>query len=460
MRYFIPIFLFLLIHSVFATDHSKYIKGPFNSPQDVTKECLTCHEQSAKEIMKTTHWTWETPPVEVPDHNGLQRLGKRTIFNNYCINVQSNWPRCTSCHVGFGWKDKSFDFNNEENVDCLICHADVKVYKKNPKGAGMPKKEVDLLQAAKSVAMPTRDNCGACHFYGGGGENVKHGDLEGILSDPTPEIDVHMGNGMLCQDCHVDEGHHFKGRGSSVSVWDKNRVYCEDCHGLAPHDNERINLHVRSVSCQTCHIPTYAKGKATKIWWDWSKAGKNIKPEEEFGRETFMKKKGEFHWGKDLQPEYVWYNGTMERYLLGDKLDPQTVLSLNTPRGSVYDNTAKIYPFKVMRGKQIYDSEFNYLIVPHLWGGYWKYFDWDRAAKEGMAVGDLPYSGHYDFIETKMYWKLNHEVVPKEKALRCIDCHGKNGRMNWEALGYDGDPVFRGDRKDMEKILQYKTEKK
>jgi hypothetical protein len=31
-------------------------------------------------------------------------------------------------------------------------------------------------------------------------------------------------------------------------------------------------------------------------------------------------------------------------------------------------------------------------------------------------------------------------VVPKEKALRCADCHGAKGRLDWKALGYAGDP--------------------
>jgi len=46
----------------------------------------------------------------------------------------------------------------------------------------------------------------------------------------------------------------------------------------------------------------------------------------------------------------------------------------------------------------------------------------------------------YGFIETVMYWRLNHGVVPGDKALGCLDCHGKHGRLPWEKLGYTGDP--------------------
>jgi hypothetical protein len=31
-------------------------------------------------------------------------------------------------------------------------------------------------------------------------------------------------------------------------------------------------------------------------------------------------------------------------------------------------------------------------------------------------------------------------VAPKAEALKCNDCHGKDGRMDWKALGYVGDP--------------------
>src|SRR3989304_6033750 len=45
-----------------------------------------------------------------------------------------------------------------------------------------------------------------------------------------------------------------------------------------------------------------------------------------------------------------------------------------------------------------------------------------------------------------MYWPLPHMVVPAEHALQCQDCHGENGRMDWEALGYYGDPMLWGGR--------------
>ncbi|RQV94600.1 MAG: tetrathionate reductase family octaheme c-type cytochrome, partial [Calditrichaeota bacterium] len=329
-------------------------------------------------------------------------------------------------------------------------HDQTGLYKKSPAGAGMPAEGVDLLAVAQNVGPSTRENCGVCHFYGGGGENVKHGDLDEELVDPTPEYDVHMGNGMTCQDCHTTENHNIKGRSMAIITDESNRVLCTDCHESNVHDNEKLNTHSEKIACQTCHIPVYAKAKPTKIYWDWSTSGSDKKaPKDKFGLATYSKEKGDFVWDVKIKPEYYWYNGNSERYLKGDKLNPEEVLFLNRPSGSHKDENSKIYPFKVMRGKQIYDTKNNYLIIPKLWGGYWKYFDWNKASEEGMKVAGLDYSGEYGWIDTEMYWKLNHMVSPKEDALKCTDCHGKSGerRMDWEKFGYKGDQMLKKYRK-------------
>ncbi len=103
-----------------AVSHKDLIKGPFKSGPDVTKKCLQCHEQAAHDVMKTTHWTWSSRQ-EVPGRGVIDR-GKKNTINNFCISVSSNWPRCTSCHTGYGWKDAGFDFTDRTRVDCLVCH--------------------------------------------------------------------------------------------------------------------------------------------------------------------------------------------------------------------------------------------------------------------------------------------------------------------------------------------------
>jgi octaheme c-type cytochrome (tetrathionate reductase family) len=427
----------------FGANHADRVKGPFTSGPEVTKACLTCHEKQAKDFMKTVHWTWETTQ-EVPG-KGKAAIGKKGSINNFCISIASNWPRCTSCHAGYGWKDATFSFSDPATVDCLVCHDTTGTYKKEQKSAGNPDPTVDLLKVAQSVGKPGRVNCGACHFFGGGGDHIKHGDLDSSMTNPKRAYDVHMGTdgaNLACQGCHQTQNHDIPGQAMSVSVGDGQRVECGGCHGAAPHKNDRLNKHTKTVACQTCHIPTFAKDEATKMWWDWSKAGdKERKPkEDENDMEDYAAIKGEFKWAKNVVPTYAWYNGKSERYLFGEKVDPAKIVYLTKPIGSIKDKNARIYPFKLMGGKQPYDSKNNYLVTPNTFGGYWKHMDWQKAITDGMSASGLPYSGSYGFVETKMFWRINHMVVPKEQALKCTDCHSKNGRLNWKELGYKGDP--------------------
>ena len=45
--------------------------------------------------------------------------------------------------------------------------------------------------------------------------------------------------------------------------------------------------------------------------------------------------------------------------------------------------------------------------------------------------------------------------LKKEEALQCNDCHGENGRMDWEALGYYGDPIRWGGRSQTIGLNEY-----
>lgn len=433
-----------------AGNHAEYVgNGPFKSGPEVTKKCIECHDAETKAFMKSVHWTWAK---EQTVKGKKMMLGKKNVLNNFCIGVQSNWPRCTSCHAGYGWKDGNFDFTKAENVDCLVCHDTTGTYKKSPAGAGAPDPKVDLVKVAQSVGKPDRKACGTCHFYGGGGDHVKHGDLDASLTNPTVDIDVHMGGkaNMTCTACHKGgKDHAIKGEALSVSVGTGKRILdCTDCHKAAPHKNGFYNKHAKKVACQTCHIPTFAKDRPTKTWWDWSTAGKDDKnaPKDQYGEKTYVKIKGDFKWEKDVVPTYLWFNGKVDRYVAGDKIDPSKVVKLSEAEGSRTDVNSKIMPFKIMKGKQPYDSGNNTMAYANVFGpptsetAYWVKFDWNKAIEAGMKAAGQPYSGKYGFVETSMVWSVNHMVAPKAKALKCNDCHGDKGRMDWKALGYKGDP--------------------
>ena len=430
------------------TDHTvTALEGPFASGEEVTRACLECHEESADQVMLTSHWTWEHGPYDLEGHDDPVYTGKKYVINNFCIGITPNWPPCTACHAGYGWEDETFDFADESKIDCLVCHDTTGSYVKQ--NSGYPAEGVDLAAVAQNVGVPDRDNCGGCHFNGGGGDAVKHGDLDTSLTYPKDDLDVHMGKyDFVCVDCHRTEDHQIAGRSISVSMDAENQIACTDCHTSMPHTDERLNTHTSTVACQTCHIPEFARKKATKVEWDWSAAGQDI-PQDPH---EYLKIKGSFVYEDDVVPDYAWYNEGTERYILGDLMDPEEVTDINYPTGGLDDPTARIWPFKIHHASQIFDEEYNYLLPPKTYGdgGYWSDFDWDEAARLGAQANDMAYSGQYGFAPTDMYWPITHMVAPSEQALQCDNCHVEDGDgvLDWRALGYEGDPMFYGGRND------------
>ena len=430
-----------------TADHSKFdaLKQSFASGPDVTKVCLECHTEASKQIHKTKHWTWE-----FKNEKTGQMLGKRNVINNFCISTQSNIAACSSCHVGYGWKDDTFDFTSEENVDCLVCHDTTGEYDKVKLRGG---KVSSLSKVAQNVGPTSRTSCGTCHFKGGGGKAVKHGDLDPSMDAPDTFVDVHMdadGLNFSCSTCHTTDAHMVKGSRYAPTAkdvggidipgkGDGSRATCVSCHGPRPMKDEKLNDHTDRIACQTCHIPHFARGDyPSKMWWDWSTSGKMNKDGKPFsdhdqaGNEIYNSKKGDFIWEQDVIPEYRWFNGTVIYTLPKDKIDPSKVVEINRFLGSADDPDAKIWPIKLMRGKQPYDAGNNTLAIPHTTGkdGYWTQFDWQDALTKGMAAAGLPYSGEFGFVETEMSWAMAHMVAPAEEALECDDCHTKQGRMS------------------------------
>ncbi|MBW2065626.1 MAG: hypothetical protein JRJ03_11955 [Deltaproteobacteria bacterium] len=215
---------------------------------------------------------------------------------------------------------------------------------------------------------------------------------------------------------------------------------CLTCHTEKPHrPGVKANDHTDKVACQTCHIPAFARVNSTKMWWDWSQAGKKtedgkVMVKKVNGRPVYHTKKGAFRWEKNVRPEYYWFNGVIKNVLLTDKIDPAKVVKLNFPEGSYEDPKARIYPFKVHRGKQPYDKVNKTMVVPKLFGpkgsgSYWTEYDWKKAITAGMAYAGLPFSGEYDYVETEYVFQTTHMVAPKEDALSCRECHSKAGRL-------------------------------
>jgi len=526
------------------------LAGPFTTGYQVTARCTSCHPQQAADVMGTLHWTWKGPTPQLqgmadflPDGSTQNpgSIGKVNLVNNFCIAVPSNEKRCDQCHAGYGGDpdptkpqksaraytsaaaggDSSIPL--EHRVDCLVCHADpVSGYAKDLKTFGNPVPAVDLARAARLVRRtPTRQNCGACHFYAGGGDNVKL--MGSALRDPTEALDVHMGRNMDCAACHAEPGHNFKGAGIHVPA-NFARSSCEDCHGAAPHAGKfamgaTIDRHTDAIACQTCHIPTFSRAQFAKMDWNWSTAGDKSRGTS--GVETALVNdlgapdpagssvvvfdyiKGDFLWQRNVKPAYAWYNGGMAHATTVDKgaFTIETGLTtadadritLGMPLGGPADPTAKIFPFKLMRGRQaVYVNGSNsFIITPALFGptGFWGVvqsvgYTFDPASgnytapnasvpvvaptpldsllstifttgsiKAGSVPAGTPTFAKYDGVNpgwdwryTKLYMDLNHEVAPKAQAIGagsdCAACHSATPVIDFQALGYcAGDPM-------------------
>ncbi len=415
--------------------------------------CMDCHNSKQHtDLMATSHWTWS----HVDPASG-QVLGKKNVINNFCIATASNEPRCTSCHVGIGWKDNTFNFSDQSKVDCLVCHDTTGTYTKVPTGAGVPNPALNLTLIAQNAGLSSRKTCGACHFYGGGADAVKHGDLDSTMTNPTRAVDVHMGTdggNFTCAECHsVNKGrgtnrHVFHGTNYPTTTPD--HELCQQCHTAAPHTNARLNTHTARVSCQACHIPAFARGgKFSKAWWDWSTAGDRLPGgaqrvvKDANGNTTYDSMKGNFVWKEKVIPEYRWFNGGVTYATLDTPITPGKTLTINQLQGSMSDPNARLFPVKHFTGRQPYDAGTGKLAVPHLFAtstsdvaAYWKSYDWNAALTAGQAAVGRTYSGTMGVVDTEMFWIQNHMVAPKEQALGCADCHSPGARVNFATLGY------------------------
>lgn len=451
-----------------TADHREFdiLRQSFATGPEVTRACLSCHTEAARQIRETIHWTWSFTHPETG-----QQLGKRHLVNNFCMGIASNWARCTSCHVGYGWRDADFDFSAEHKVDCLVCHDGTGTYRKFPTAAGHPAYEPrrfppdtgrlreppDLGRIARSVTLPDLEHCGACHFRGGGGDGAKHGHLDSSLLDAPRSLDVHMareGGAFACRNCHGAGGHRITGsrydfrpsdpRGRVLPGQDEPELgSCESCHGAVPHPGlagVRLDRHAEVIACTGCHVPELARGGvATKVWWDWSTAGRVDEEGDPYvvrdaqGNPVYDTKKGTLRWAEHLVPEYRWYDGDLVYTLPGERIDPGSVVHLNRISGDPADPQARIWPFKTMRGRQPYDVEREVLALTHLFGrdsdAFWRSFAWGPALRAGARAQGIPYSGEFGFVETAFHWPATHMVAPADGSLPCAGCHGRDGRL-------------------------------
>lgn len=413
-----------------------------------TATCLACHQTEAEDLFHSTHYQWlgDTPYMtNGPDLQGKLDLG----VNSYCINTTGNWNGCGACHVGLGDRPQATVSRAQlENIDCLICHQD-QYKRKKLNGrfvADTAAMTIDMVNAARTVHLPTRTGCLQCHAKGGGGDNYKRGDMalaHGTTADKA--FDVHMatsGADLSCQSCHITEKHRMAGKGSDLRPTDLDReMSCTTCHtdkgSALGHENRAVNRHVARVACQSCHIPRYARNASdtqaseeTEIHRDWQQphpiASGAIHPQPTMAG--------------NLLPSYRWWNGLSTSYLLFDQAvtDPDTGnIPTSRPLGSVDDNRAKLYPFKYKTALQPLATVPNQLIALDT-SVYFSTGDHAAATAAGLVNMGYSSASQVAWVTTDTYQLITHEVAPQTSALGCADCHDSNSRMNLvEELGYE-----------------------
>lgn len=439
---------------LFENPHIKYVQE-----YEGTKTCLQCHEGEAKEVFSSVHYQWTADAPNIVNAEG-KKLGKLVTTNDFCTNPSISWigilknskdqvigNGCSKCHAGLGLKPtEEVSQEQLENIDCLICHSynyRREVYKtEDEKLRWRPvawDKPDTLLNIAQNVSTPSKETCLRCHVGSGGGFNYKRGDIETAHIRADREFDVHMGSGMGCIQCHKFAEHKVLGSGTQLAGQDRpsesNR--CENCHTGSIHEIDQLNDHTDAVYCTTCHIPSFAKSQATDMDRDWSQS-------------EYLEKKDKYEpvitFEKDVKPIYTWWNGTGKLALLNEPVEETDgKVRLYDPQGSIDDPDSKIYAFKLHTAKLPIDKVTQEMI-PIKVGIVFKTGKNEAAVKTGAKAYMGKENVEIDWITTERYMGIFHEVTPKEQALQCMSCHGDGDRLDWEALGYEGDPMQAGGR--------------
>ena len=424
-----------------------------------TKTCLSCHEKEAQTFFHSQHYQWKGETPSLVGAHGV-KLGKMNTINDFCTSPAANWigntknsrgeviaQGCSKCHAGLGLKP-SETMSREQllNIDCLQCHAAGynRELAKTADGSWrwrpvLWNNREGLDSVSKRISLPTRTMCLRCHAASGGGKNFKRGDIEYVLADTTKEYDVHMGKdgaNLACVDCHAAQDHRVKGRGADLAANDwKGTLSCDtpDCHGAKPHKLAVLDKHTDRVSCAACHIPNFARTDPTDMARDWSKPKYNMEADKYGATITF---------GRDVVPVYDWWNGLSQASLLGEtpKKTPQGKVAMFLPLGDRSDPKAKLFPFKLHRGRLPVLKEKSWLVPVNT-----EEFFADGKLEDAVKSAALSTYGVKDaafgWADTIRYMGIFHGVRPAKQGVPCLDCHRPDGRVDWKALGYPGDPL-------------------
>ena len=433
-------------------------------------------------------------PGAIVDNNWIGLMQSPAApFNNANENYPTGLPGgCARCHISNGTlTPKLLDSDDAwKTVDCLLCHAEN--YQLN--GSTIPhygaRKAVpdtssatgfhlpylsgdDLAATSQSIiAKPKTNNCQNCHVMSGGGYTNKRGhDFDGGHGNGL--TDIHSTN-VSCVDCHITKDHKIGVGRPKPAVWpndllgdpDNDKIDCGYCHSaegqafftdltipIPAHDiwtGETKSSHMDNISCQACHI-TNNLGLDMK-WFDQL-------VQEKDGNGNFKRWKPKGHkLSGQASLSYVWFNGTIydnvsPRGEKGDgKISPFRQLQSYVP---IDDATGIMLPIKLgllfnadtgitnlVDAFGIPVGDTNALIEKAIRVGVKT-----AAAAKPDVYGSLVneegnYTGTYSYDWDFMNFSVDHGTNPASEALACAACHAESGGiLDWQALGYAGDPA-------------------
>lgn len=417
--------------------------------------CLSCHSTQGTEMVNSLHAKWKAPTPELTNTKG-EELGKGMRgINTFCTYAMSSKNACFSCHVR---ADGNAPHPAEaKDIDCLMCHNDTyqrkfvsdpsntqtvtnvnqetktyvfgKIdslgnYMIEPDYSKMPA-GTNMVNLARTVQMPTNKACLRCHATAGGGDWTKRGDMGLNSANPTVEQDVHLslnGAKLTCVDCHSNLNHKIGGRGIDLRGTETAAPTCQACHSAAPHANTTLNQHAAGqVSCQVCHIRTFAKGGATEMSRDFRVPVWN--PNQLSGQGGFI---GEEIKQANVKPEYVWFDGTSYVYNVDETIQPDAkgVYHMAKANGAPFDGKSSIVPIKRHFTVMPLHNESGKMIPPAI---VWMFMTgkYDVAIQKGMEAQKM--SGSYSMVQADAEMLITHGVEPKTKAPSCVECHNNTG---------------------------------
>jgi hypothetical protein len=385
-----------------------------------TKVCAKCHPQEMKDMSYTVHSKLKSK-VNV---KGL--TGEYGFINRYCSFCGStalvNWADqikandgesisvgCGKCHIG-GNDLPSAELENE--IDCFICHSNdydmsKKVVNKTPQGL---KWSWDNSESSlSSIVPPTAENCKRCH----------NDYMTTYRGTPFNEdTDAHAAKGMQCIQCHTIKNHKIA-RGNHVTDLWANALpsvahSCIQCHMNRRHKNNYINIHLKKIACETCHVK-HARGI---VFRDWTK------PQDPDANDLYEPLTESVSEGI---PEFSWFNGEVKKSTM--------------PIGTRNDGRSKIYPFKIIKVIIPYDPELE-KPLPMKLSVFKQTGDINAAIKVAAEELNIEWSGNWkphQYPVNGIFTQINHSV--SNKGRQCDECHSDTGIMDFQALGYSEEKI-------------------